>query len=51
MGRRARALVDGGLNCESFANRIMDIFDSVLGIDTRAGTPSRKGGDEHDCTD
>lgn len=40
MGRRARALVDGGLNSETFANSMMDIFDSVLGIDTRAGTPT-----------
>lgn len=30
MGLRARALVDCGINSESFANQIMDIFDRVL---------------------
>jgi hypothetical protein len=40
MGRRARALVDSGLNSESFADAVMDIFDSVLGIDTHEGTPT-----------
>ena len=30
MGDRARRLVDNGLNSESFADKIMDIFDRVL---------------------
>jgi glycosyltransferase involved in cell wall biosynthesis len=51
MGQRARRLVDGGFDARTFAHQLMDVFDSVLGIDTRAGTLSRKGGDEHDCTD
>jgi len=36
MGRRGRALVDDGLNSRTFAHRLMDLFDSILGIDTRA---------------
>lgn len=30
MGKRARGLVDKGLNSEAFANKIMDIFDRIL---------------------
>lgn len=30
-GRKARQLVDAGLNSRTFANQVMDIFDSVLG--------------------
>jgi glycosyltransferase involved in cell wall biosynthesis len=30
MGRRARELVDKGLNSAAFANRIMDMFDTLL---------------------
>lgn len=30
MGRRARSLVDAGLNSRNFANQVMDIFDRVL---------------------
>lgn len=30
MGRRARALVDAGLNSEKFAHQIMDIFDKII---------------------
>jgi hypothetical protein len=30
MGRRARALVDGGMNSESFANQVLAIFEQVL---------------------
>ena len=37
MGRRARELVDDGLDSRRFAHGIMDIFDKVLGIDTTSG--------------
>jgi glycosyltransferase involved in cell wall biosynthesis len=30
MGKRARRLVEAGINSESFANQVMDIFDEVL---------------------
>jgi hypothetical protein len=40
MGRRARRLVDEGFNARTFAHQLMDVFDSVLGIDTREGTPT-----------
>lgn len=30
MGQKARKLVEAGLNSESFANQVMDIFDNVL---------------------
>ena len=30
MGRRARALVDAGLNADTFAKRLADIFDRIL---------------------
>ncbi|WP_375495468.1 hypothetical protein [uncultured Nostoc sp.] len=30
MGDKARKLVDNGLNSESFANKIMDVFDKVI---------------------
>lgn len=30
MGRRARALVDAGLNSRTFANQVMDIFDRLV---------------------
>lgn len=36
MGRRARRLVDQGYDIRHFAHRLMDVFDSLLGIDTRA---------------
>jgi hypothetical protein len=35
MGRRARALVDGGVNSRSFARRMMGIFDEVLDEERR----------------
>jgi hypothetical protein len=31
MGKRARELVEAGINSESFAHKIMDIFDCLLG--------------------
>ena len=40
MGRRARRLVDEGFDARTFAHQLMDVFDSVLGIDTREGTPT-----------
>ena len=49
MGRRGRALVDGGLDSRTFAHQLMDLFDSMLGIDTRrrpadADTTRRRDG-------
>jgi glycosyltransferase involved in cell wall biosynthesis len=35
MGRRARSLVDGGFDARTFAHQLMDVFDSLLGLDTR----------------
>jgi glycosyltransferase involved in cell wall biosynthesis len=35
MGLRARRLVDEGFNARTFAHQLMDVFDSVLGVDTR----------------
>ena len=40
MGQRARRLVDEGFDARTFAHQLMDVFDSVLGIDTREGRPT-----------
>lgn len=37
MGRRGRALVDGGFNSKSFAHGMMDVFDTLLGIGSGDG--------------
>ncbi len=41
MGRRARRLVDAGFDARTFAHRLMDVFDSLLGLDTRSSDRSR----------
>ncbi len=35
MGRRARALVEKGMNSRAFANQVMDLFDAVCGVQTK----------------